>query len=97
MNKRIVRKLDCSGMLWPLAVVVMTVVVPTAQTQAVPQWQTAAGGKKAFDVASVRQNKSNDKPRSNVPLTEGTSYYSNGGVFLQPVNPSWPTSCSHTR
>ncbi len=30
---------------------------PIAQTQNVPQWQTAAGGKMSFDVASIRPSK----------------------------------------
>jgi uncharacterized protein (TIGR03435 family) len=36
-----------------------------------------------FDVASVKQNKSdsNAKPTSNVPLTQGKAYSPNGGVF----------------
>jgi hypothetical protein len=54
---------------------------PMAQTQTVPPWQTATGGKKKFDVASVRQNNSDDNPRSNVPLTAGRTYLPNGGVF----------------
>jgi uncharacterized protein (TIGR03435 family) len=37
--------------------------------------------KREFDVASVRQNKSNGKPQSNVPLTQGKTYSPNGGVF----------------
>jgi uncharacterized protein (TIGR03435 family) len=55
--------------------------VPTAQTPTVPQWQIAAGGKKEFDVASVRQNKSNDKAQSNISLAAGKTYVPNGGVF----------------
>jgi uncharacterized protein (TIGR03435 family) len=35
----------------------------------------------AFDVASVRQNKSNDKAKSNVSLTAGKTYIPNGGIF----------------
>ena len=52
-----------------------------AQTRTAPQWQAAAGGAKEFDVASVRQNKSDDKAKSNVPLTAGKTYVPNGGVF----------------
>jgi uncharacterized protein (TIGR03435 family) len=54
---------------------------PTAHMQTAPQWQIAAGGKKEFDVASVRQDKSNDKAQSNVPLTAGRTYVPSGGVF----------------
>jgi uncharacterized protein (TIGR03435 family) len=55
--------------------------VPTLQTPVAPQWQTTPGGKMAFDVASVRQNKSNDKAKSNVSLTAGKTYIPNGGIF----------------
>ena len=55
--------------------------MPGAQTLALPQWQAAAGGRKEFDVASVRQNKSSEKPRSNIPLTAGETYSPTGGVF----------------
>jgi uncharacterized protein (TIGR03435 family) len=40
-----------------------------------------AATKLAFDVASVRQNKSGDKPESNFPLGPGDMYASTGGVF----------------
>jgi bla regulator protein blaR1 len=46
-----------------------------------PDWQTAAGGKMAFDVASVKQNSSSDPPRANFPLGPGDSYSPNGGLF----------------
>jgi uncharacterized protein (TIGR03435 family) len=63
------------------AFVSLAVQPPIAQTPTVPQWQTAAGGKKEFDVASVRQNKFNDKAESNVPLSAGKTYLPSGGVF----------------
>jgi len=46
------------------------VAVPSAQSPAVPQWQTAAGGKMAFDVASVKPS----------PLF-GDVYVPTGGLF----------------
>jgi uncharacterized protein (TIGR03435 family) len=51
-----------------------------------PDWQEAAGGKMAFDAASVKQNKSGlppsgDMPKSNFPLGPGDLYYPNGGLF----------------
>jgi hypothetical protein len=46
----------------------------------VPDWQTAAGGKMSFDVASVKQNKTGDMPKHNIPF-DGDSYVSTGGVF----------------
>jgi uncharacterized protein (TIGR03435 family) len=59
---------------------------PTAQAPAVPQWQIDAGGKMAFDVASVKQNKSGlppsgDKPYTNFVLGPGDGYAPNGGLF----------------
>ena len=50
---------------------------------AVPQWQIDAGGKMAFDVASVKPNKSSDRPHSNFPILPGTgnAYSPNGGRF----------------
>jgi hypothetical protein len=48
-----------------------------------PDWQAAAGGKMAFDVASVKRNTS-ASPRgmgSNFPLGPGDVYVPNGGVF----------------
>lgn len=42
---------------------------------------TVATTKMTFDVASVRQNKSGDKPESNFPLGPGNMYAQTGGVF----------------
>src|SRR5712691_7433799 len=48
-----------------------------------PYWQTAAGGKMAFDVATVRQNKTAPPfaVSSNFPLGPGDVYVPNGGLF----------------
>jgi uncharacterized protein (TIGR03435 family) len=54
---------------------------PTVQSPAVAQWQIDAGGKMAFDVASVKSNKSNDPSNSNVPLGPGDTYSPSGGLF----------------
>src|SRR6185312_13171579 len=64
-------------------------VVVAMQTQAQTQskdWEQAAGGKMAFDVASVRQNTSGlpphgDPVRSNVPLGPDDSYAPTGGLL----------------
>ncbi len=48
---------------------------------AIAATSTAQQAKLRFDVASVKQNKSNAKPTSNVPLTQGKAYVPNGGVF----------------
>jgi uncharacterized protein (TIGR03435 family) len=47
----------------------------------VPDWQTAAGGKMAFDVASVKQNKTDEKAKTNIPMGAGNVYSPTGGVF----------------
>jgi hypothetical protein len=39
---------------------------PTAVEMSVPQWQTMAGGKMSFEVASIRQNKTGGKSSMNV-------------------------------
>jgi uncharacterized protein (TIGR03435 family) len=46
-----------------------------------PDWQTAAGGKATFDVASVKQNRSSDPPTTNVLLGPGDIYSPNGGLL----------------
>jgi uncharacterized protein (TIGR03435 family) len=59
---------------------------PTAQSPAAPQWQTDAGGKMEFDVASVKQNKSGlppsgNLPYSNIPLGPQDMYAPTGGLL----------------
>ena len=56
-----------------LAIASLTIAATTAAQQA----------KLKFDVASVKQNKSDSdaRPTSNVPLTQGKAYSPNGGVF----------------
>jgi bla regulator protein blaR1 len=48
-----------------------------------PNWQTAAGGKMAFDTSTVRQNKTAPPyaSGSNFPLGPGDVYVPNGGMF----------------
>ena len=57
---------------------------PTAQSLAVPQWQIDAGGKMAFDVTSVKQNKCGLPPScpidSNINLLPGDNYSPTGGL-----------------
>ena len=49
---------------------------------AVPQWQVDAGGKMAFDVASVKPNKSDDRGiNANLPLTLGPNLPAVGNLF----------------
>ena len=57
---------------------------PATQSPAVPQWQIDAGGKMAFEVASIKPNKGRPplvRSRSNVPLDDGDGFPPNGGLF----------------
>jgi uncharacterized protein (TIGR03435 family) len=56
------------------ALVVAGMLTPRllAQSSATPQWQTDAGGKMAFEVASVKRNMSMDHFRINFPLGPGS-------------------------
>jgi uncharacterized protein (TIGR03435 family) len=66
------------------------VVAPACAQTAVPDWQAAAGGKMQFDVASVKQNKTDEQSSSNFSLDSGYVYSTvnkgdtfapNGGYF----------------
>jgi uncharacterized protein (TIGR03435 family) len=53
---------------------------------ATPQWETDAGGKAAFDAASVKQNKAGippngPSPSANVPLSPDDGFKPTGGLF----------------
>jgi len=68
------------------ALTTMRAQAPPTQSPAVPQWQTNAGGKMAFDVASVKLNKSGlppsgDTPYANVAMGPGDYYSPTGGLF----------------
>jgi len=54
---------------------------PIAQTQKVPQWQTAAGGKMSFDVASIRPSKPGTFTPPNFPLSRDDAYAPTAGLF----------------
>jgi hypothetical protein len=61
-------------------------VQATAQRQSaqptVPEWQTAAGGKMEFDVASVRQNVGKFVPPNFAMNPPDDSYVPTGGLFI---------------
>jgi Protein of unknown function (DUF3738) len=65
-----------------LIVSVVAAAIPQSegQTSSMPQWQTAAGGKMQFDVASVKPTQSAGRPATNVPLL-GDVYAPTGGLF----------------
>jgi uncharacterized protein (TIGR03435 family) len=47
-----------------------------------PEWQKAAGGKMAFDVASIRQNKTGGKSSMNVDPTPFDTFTPTGGLYV---------------
>jgi uncharacterized protein (TIGR03435 family) len=61
--------------------------LPLARAQSqISDWETAAGGKMEFDVASVKQNKSGappagDAPHANLPLGPWDSFAPTGGLL----------------
>jgi bla regulator protein blaR1 len=55
--------------------------VPAVQAPTGTDWQLAAGGKMAFDVASVRQSKPGTFMPPSFPLSPDDSYKPNGGLF----------------
>jgi uncharacterized protein (TIGR03435 family) len=66
------------------AVIAMAAVTAFAVfgQSSVPDWQTAAGGKMAFEVASVKRNQGADRPgSSNVPLGPADAFSPTGGLF----------------
>lgn len=68
-----------------LALLIASRLFAQAQSPQMPQWQRDAGGKMAFDVASVKENKSgvsaSNGPTSNVPLDPQNLYAPTGGLF----------------
>ena len=83
-----------SAMWTPLLPKSSTAQAPTAQSPAtqspVPDWQTAAGGKMEFEVASIKQNAtapSRSTVNSNIPLGPQDMFAPTGGL-LSATN--WP-------
>jgi len=70
------------------AAVMVTAATPGFGQTSVPQsqrvlaWQIAAGGKMSFDVASVRQNKSDGAGSTNVDILAGDTFSPTGGLYL---------------
>ncbi len=54
--------------------------LPAMRAQDLPEWQTKAGGKMAFEVASVKPSKGAVEP-SNLPLTPWDDYIATNGRF----------------
>ena len=60
--------------------------VATSAQQQVPQWQLAAGGSAKFDVASVKQNKSTERPYFNLAFAPRSGPVPTGGLFRSTNN-----------
>jgi bla regulator protein blaR1 len=82
MSMRVLRGLGFVKILLAAAVFV-TLVAPVLSGQAakVPDWQTAAGGTMAFEVASIRPTKAGEFTPPNFPLSSDDSYGVKGGNF----------------
>jgi bla regulator protein blaR1 len=80
---RIFRLAICTAILAvPLAFAGVSLLsAQGAQTPPVPDWQTAAGGKMEFDVASVKEDTSGAPPQTLFPLGPGNMYTPTGGRF----------------
>jgi bla regulator protein BlaR1 len=97
MTDRVALKLDRNRELVLVTVAWMAVAasfafgqgnaVPKTQAPAgqgvtsIPQWQTAAGGKMTFEVASIRPSKPDTFTPPNFALSPDDSYISTGGIF----------------
>jgi bla regulator protein blaR1 len=81
-KKFLLAMVGAAALAVPLAVGVLQL-----RAQAIPDWQTAAGGKMAFDVASVKPNKSTNRPTSNVPMSPDDVYAPTGGLFSATHSP----------
>jgi uncharacterized protein (TIGR03435 family) len=66
-----------------LLLTLFVVITPESLAQSLPQTSPSMMGdhKLQFEVASVRENKSDSKAASNFPLDRGDVYYPTGGVF----------------
>jgi len=92
MSRRIVRKLNTGKKMLLAGVGTLTVAVfgimngPSTLIAAPQAPQRPSGSKSqesqmAFEVASIKQNKSDAPPYSNFPLNAGGMYVPNGGLF----------------
>lgn len=85
LGKKLV--LGFSGML-VCTVPIVIGVLNAAWAQEIPEWQTKAGGKMAFEVASVKVSTAKEMLPLNVPLDAGDRYTPTGGLFRADV-PLW--------
>jgi bla regulator protein blaR1 len=75
MTMRVVRGLSFVNLLLSVAVfVILTAPVAFGQEAKVPEWQTSAGGKMAFAVASIHPSKPGEFTYPNFPISNDDSY-----------------------
>lgn len=98
MQPRVVHSLVlCRNLLLTAAVAVALVPLPASarqsaaaqppspeapQSPVVPDWQTAAGGKTAFDVASIRPSQPGTSTPANISMETDDYYRPTGGLFI---------------
>ena len=100
LSARVLMRMTWPKKLLLISVGIVSLAVPvvagviwaqTVQTEGtaakIPEWQIAAGGRMAFDVASAKENKSNAKPHSNIPMGPGDGYSPTGGRFVATGEP----------
>jgi uncharacterized protein (TIGR03435 family) len=71
-----------------LPVMIGALSAPAFQAQDTPDWQTKAGGKMTFEVASVKRSTEKQLGPLSVPLDAGDRYHPTGGYFRADV-PLW--------
>jgi len=70
------------ALLWQQSLTAASIAAQSPSQSPAPDWQIAAGGKMAFDSASVMQNTTPPyRSSSNFPLGAGDVYIPNGGFF----------------
>jgi hypothetical protein len=78
MSMRVLRGLS---FLLPAVFVALAVPVGFGQAAKVPDWQTAAGGKMSFEVASIRLSKPGTFTPPNFALNAEDGFVPTGGIF----------------
>ncbi len=90
MKRVVMRNVILPFALFPLAIAMLAVNSAPSQTASeqslTPQWEIAAGGKMAFDVASIKRHPYDPAsrvyyPRSNFPLDSSDLYKPTGGLL----------------
>jgi uncharacterized protein (TIGR03435 family) len=71
-----------------LPMIIGALTAPAFQAEDTPDWQTKAGGKMAFEVASVKRSGEKQFGLLSVPLDAGDRYHPSGGYFRAEV-PLW--------